>query len=87
MNEGDLILYYPTPERERVPVLVSVEDLTQRETGGVVRILPGDIMEVVAVRPGGWLLARYPRIPGVLLVNAEFCKLWKSAGDKVEEAL
>lgn len=77
MQAGDLVFYRPySRARENVPVLAGVEDLDTQT--GVVRVFPGDVLEVVAVRSDEWVLARYPGVEGVLLVGAAYCELWKA---------
>lgn len=82
MTPGDLVFYRPySRARENVPVLASAEDLEQT---GVARIFPGDVLEIVKTLESGWMLARYPRLSGVLLVGTEYCEMWKRAEAEAE---
>jgi hypothetical protein len=86
---GDLVFYRPhSRARENVPVLpveavqVGAEGVNQT---GVTRVFPGDVLEVVTTLRGGWVLARYPRLEGVLLVHEDYCEVWKRADVRAEE--
>jgi hypothetical protein len=79
---GDLVFYRPySKARENVPVLASAESPEQT---GVIRVFPGDVLHIVHELTGGWRLARYPGVEGVLLVDVAYCEVWKRAERLVE---
>jgi hypothetical protein len=76
---GDLVFFEPKArEREMVPVLEAVAEGVGKQVG-VTRIFPGDVLEVVRLLRSGWLLCRYPKEAGELLVDSDYCRVWKQS--------